>query len=47
MNSSVFSLAVGTNGDLYAGGDFTTAGDVPAKRVAVGMERHGTLWAKG
>lgn len=33
-NPEVFSLAIGTNGELYAGGDFTFAGDVSANYIA-------------
>ena len=46
IDSKVFSLAVGTNGDLYAGGDFTTAGDVQAKKVARWDGRR-AVWATG
>ncbi len=34
MNSYVYALAVGGQGDLYAGGEFTTAGGVNAGRIA-------------
>ena len=34
MNSDVFSLAFAPNGDLYAGGLFTTAGGVTVNRIA-------------
>ena len=34
MNYGVFALAFDLSGNLYAGGEFTTAGGVPASRVA-------------
>jgi hypothetical protein len=34
MSSAVFALAIGPDGTLYAGGDFTTAGGGAANRVA-------------
>ena len=34
MNGSVTALAVAANGDILAGGNFTTAGDVSASRIA-------------
>ncbi|MFH0983158.1 MAG: hypothetical protein V2A79_16685 [Planctomycetota bacterium] len=47
----VSALAVfddGTGPALYAGGEFTTAGGVPANRIATsGMARSGRPWAVG
>ena len=34
MNLPVWALAVGSDGTLYAGGDFITAGGVTVNRVA-------------
>ena len=34
MDSYVYALAFDASGNLYAGGDFTTAGDVSAKNIA-------------
>ena len=34
MNSGVSALAVDGSGNLYAGGSFTTAGDIPANYIA-------------
>jgi trimeric autotransporter adhesin len=45
VNSTVFALAVyddGTGPALYAGGDFGTAGGIPASRIA---KWNGTSWA--
>ena len=41
-NSSVYSLAFDSNGALYAGGNFTTAGGVSARRVA---KWNGSSWS--
>jgi hypothetical protein len=38
----VFALTVAQNGDLLAGGNFSTAGGVPASRVA---RWNGSAWA--
>ncbi|GAA4049516.1 hypothetical protein GCM10022409_40140 [Hymenobacter glaciei] len=42
INNTVFSLAVAGNGDVYAGGYFTRAGDVVAYNVA---RWNGTAWS--
>jgi hypothetical protein len=42
MNSSVHALAVDGTGNLYAGGDFTTAGGTAANRIA---KWNGTTWS--
>ncbi len=42
VGGSVFALAFRANGELYAGGDFTTAGGVSANRVA---KWNGTAWS--
>ena len=42
MNASVTALAVATNGDILAGGNFTTAGDVSASRIA---RWNGSSWS--
>ena len=41
-NGDVYALAVDTNGNLYVGGSFTTAGGAPANRVA---KWDGTNWS--
>ena len=41
MNTYVYALAVGPDGSLYAGGDFTTAGGVAAHHIA---RWDGTAW---
>jgi len=41
MNSNVRALELDTNGNLYAGGDFTNAGGVAASRIA---KWNGTTW---
>ncbi len=41
-DTTVFALAVDANGDLYAGGDFTTIGGVTAKYIA---KWDGTSWS--
>lgn len=42
MNGSVTGLAVAPNGDLYAGGFFTTAGGITANRIA---KWNGSAWS--
>jgi hypothetical protein len=42
MNSWVYALTTLPNGDLIAGGDFTTAGGVPANRIA---RWNGSAWS--
>ena len=42
MDSSVAALAIGPDGQLYAGGSFGTAGGAEAKHVA---EWNGTVWS--
>ncbi len=42
MNSYVYALAVDASGNLYAGGNFTTAGGVAANHIA---KWNGTSWS--
>ena len=42
VNGGVYALAVAPNGDLYAGGNFTVAGGVPANNIA---RWNGTSWS--
>ncbi len=42
LNATVNALAVDLSGNLYAGGDFTTAGVVSASRIA---KWNGTTWS--
>ena len=45
MNRTVYALAVDGAGDLYAGGDFTTAGGVSANYIAKWNGSAGRPWA--
>jgi hypothetical protein len=47
MNGQVNALAVLPNGDLIAGGDFTTAGGVSASTSRGGTARRGRRWGTG
>ena len=42
MDKEVYALAFDSSGNLYAGGSFTTAGGVPANRIA---KWDGTSWS--
>ena len=42
MNNTVYALAVDASGNLYAGGNFTTAGGVTANYIA---KWNGTSWS--
>ncbi len=45
-NNEILALAADGRGNLYAGGWFTTAGDVPADHIADGMAPVGALWVR-
>lgn len=42
VNGSIYALAVAANGDVYAGGSFTQAGNTPASNIA---RWNGTTWS--
>ena len=44
MNNNVHALAIDASGNLYAGGDFTTAGGVSANRIAKWDGTSGQPW---
>ena len=44
INSSVCALTFGPDGTLYVGGHFTTAGGVPANRIAK-WDRSTSSWS--
>ncbi|MBO2009354.1 T9SS type A sorting domain-containing protein [Hymenobacter negativus] len=42
LNGEVFALTIGSNGDVYAGGNFTQAGGLPANYIA---RWNGSAWS--
>ena len=42
MDSAVYAAAMDNAGNLYVGGDFTVAGDVPANNIA---KWNGSSWS--
>ncbi len=47
MNGVVYALAVDGSGNLYAGGDFTTAGGMRPTAWPSGTAAPGAPWAAG
>ena len=47
MNGAVYALAVDGAGNLYAGGEFTTAGGVTPTASPNGTAAPGRPWARG